>query len=215
LIEPVYLEAPPDSGRTQPWPMLGPPCIRSWVPARMKRWMLARGLNDVTLETVVDFDSFFRTHFERVARAAALVVRDPWTGQELAQEAFARLFERWGDMDSEDHARNFAYQVAINLARSHMRKHVRVSLFGLRRSEEPWGADAASRSDDWLQVADALRALSPRQRACVVLVDYADMDTAGAARVLGMGAGTVRVHLMRGRRALRESLGLPAKEEPR
>jgi DNA-directed RNA polymerase specialized sigma24 family protein len=44
-------------------------------------------------------------------------------------------------------------------------------------------------------------------------VDYADMDATGAARVLGMGAGTVRVHLMRGRRALRERLGVAAREE--
>jgi DNA-directed RNA polymerase specialized sigma24 family protein len=33
-----------------------------------------------------DFDSFFRTYFTGVARAAALVARDPSTGQDLAQE---------------------------------------------------------------------------------------------------------------------------------
>ena len=65
----------------------------------------------------------------------------------------------------------------------------------------------AARSDDWLQVAGALRTLSPRQRTCVVLVDYADMDASGAARVLGMKAGTVRVHLMRGRRAMAARIG--------
>ena len=182
--------------------------------ARAYEWlMLALGVDDERVETKTDFDTFFRAHFERVARAAALVARDPGTGQDLAQEAFARLFERWSDMNSEDHARNFAYKVAINLAKSHLRKHLRVSFTGLRRSDEPEGANAASRSDDWLQVADALRSLSPRQRACVVLVDYADMDASGAARVLGMGAGTVRVHLMRGRRALRERLGVAAREE--
>jgi RNA polymerase sigma factor (sigma-70 family) len=176
--------------------------------------MLALGVNHERLQTRTDFPAFFRTHFERVARAAALVARDPGTGQDLAQEAFARLFERWSDMASDDHARNFAYRVAINLAKSHLRKHLRVSFTGLRRSDEPESDDAASRSDDWLQVVDALRSLSPRQRACVVLVDYADMDASDAARVLGMGAGTVRVHLMRGRRALRERLGEPAREEP-
>ena len=54
----------------------------------------------------------------------------------------------------------------------------------------------------------ALGSLSSRQRACVVLVDYVDMDSAGAAAVLGMSAGTVRVHLMRGRRVLRANLGV-------
>jgi hypothetical protein len=32
------------------------------------------------------------------------------SGQDLAQEAYARLFERWSDMESENHARNFAYK---------------------------------------------------------------------------------------------------------
>jgi RNA polymerase sigma-70 factor (ECF subfamily) len=159
-----------------------------------------------------DFDSFFREHFSGVARAAALVARDPSTGQDLAQEAFARLYQRWHDMASADHARNFVYRVAINLARSHLRKHLRLSRFGSAHSDEPATADPSTRSDDWLVIADALSTLSPRQRACVVMVDYVDMDAASAAKALGMGAGTVRVHLMRGRRALRESLSLPKEE---
>jgi RNA polymerase sigma-70 factor (ECF subfamily) len=160
-----------------------------------------------------DFDSFFRSQFERVARSAALVTRDAGAGQELAQEAFIRLFERWGEMESEAHARNFVYKVAINLARSHLRKYRRVLPYGLRTPDEQRSPGASKRSDDWLQVSQALGALSPRQRACVVLVDYADMDSLGAARVLGMSAETVRIHLMRGRRALREILGLTPKED--
>jgi DNA-directed RNA polymerase specialized sigma24 family protein len=61
-------------------------------------------------------------------------------------------------------------------------------------------------------VVDALGELSPRQRACVVLVDYADLDAAGAAAALGMAEATVRVHLMRGRRALRTMLSIPDQE---
>ena len=63
-------------------------------------------------------------------------------------------------------------------------------------------------------MSEALGALSPRQRACVILVDYADMDAAGAADILGMSAATVRVHLMRGRRALQERLVLARSESP-
>ena len=160
-----------------------------------------------------DFDGFFRVQFPGVARAAALVARDIGAGQDAAQEAFARLFTRWHDMESPDHARNFAYRVAINLARSHLRKHARVSLFGLKRSEQAT-RDPNEHTVAWLEMSEALAGLTPRQRACVVLIDYADLDAASAARILGMGTGTVRVHLMRGRRALRERLGLEPKEAP-
>lgn len=163
-------------------------------------------------EASVEFDLFFRAHFPEVSRAAALVARDPDAGQDAAQEAFTRLFLRWSEMESMEHARNFAYKVATNLARSHVRRHLRLSLFGLRGPTEPARPDPAAISVDWIVVTEALGALSARQRACVVLVDYADMDAESAARVLGTRAGTVRVHLMRGRRALREHLGLVSKE---
>ncbi len=171
------------------------------------------GVEEDPVELRMDFDPFFHAHFEKVARAGALVIRDAAAGQDLAQEAFTRLLERWGDMVSNDHARNFVYKVAINLARSHLRKHGRVFLYGLHRPDPPRGTSPMDSSDAWFGMIDALGALSPRQRSCVVLVDYADMDSAAAAGILGMSAGTVRVHLMRGRRALREGLGLGETED--
>jgi RNA polymerase sigma factor (sigma-70 family) len=163
-----------------------------------------------------DFDSFFREHFAKLARAAALVVRDVSTGQDLAQEAFVRLHPRWSEMESLDHARNFLYRVAINLARSHLRKYLRLSLIGFWRHEERNPVpDATTRTDDWLQVAQALDGLSSRQRACVVMIDYVDMEPAEAGRILGIRPETVRVHLMRGRRALKEQLAGTSVEEER
>lgn len=159
------------------------------------------------------FDPFFRDQFERVARAAALVTRDIGAGQELAQEAFIRALDRWGTMESDAHARNFVYAVALNLARSHLRKHARVRTFGLRGPEGVGREDPSDASDDWLEMVAAMSALSPRQRACVVLVDYVDMEPVRVAGILGMSAATVRVHLMRGRRSLRERLDMAPGED--
>lgn len=171
------------------------------------------GLGTASTETglALEFDTFFRETFAGVARAAALVARDQGTGQELAQEAFFRLYERWSEMRSEEHARRFAYRVAINLARSHLRKHLRVRLSGL----DPPGDRSAPSPEEWLDVADALAALSGRQRATVVLVDYVGMQASEAGAVLGISPATVRAHLMRARRALRARLGLEQQETKR
>jgi RNA polymerase sigma factor (sigma-70 family) len=153
-----------------------------------------------------DFDDFFSETFAGVSRAAALVARDRGTGQDLAQEAFFRLYERWREMESAEHARRFVYRVVINLARSHLRKHVRVRLSGL----EP--RDRNTRmppTDAWVEMADALGHLSGRRRAAVVLVDYVGLDAGDAAAVMRISASTVRAHLMRGRRDLRHALTLP------
>ena len=174
---------------------------------------LTVGTESDTAEPLGDFDTFFLTNFERVARSAAFVAGDVGTGQDVAQEAFTRLLERWQTMASEDHARNFAYRVAVNLARSHLRKHLRVSLYGLHRREERSPSDDSDPSDDWIDIAQALTELPRRQRACVVLVDYADMDAGTVAKILGVSPSTVRVHVMRGRRALRLSFGLGLEEE--
>ena len=149
------------------------------------------------------FEPFFRSTFVPVARAAALVARDAGVGQELAQEAFFRAHERWARFETEEHARRFAYRVAINLARSHLRKHVRVTLAGLVPVDRPSRLET---TDAWISVVSALARLSPRQRAAVVLVDYVGMASPEAAKVLGVAPGTVRAHLMRGRAALRERL---------
>ncbi len=161
----------------------------------------------VVVPATLDFDDCFRDLFPGVARAAALVARDPHLGPDIAQEAFARLYERWERIESRDHARNFAYRVAVNLARSHLRRRI-AAPFGLTgpEREEP---DSTGSSAAWLDAVDALGHLSPKQRACIVLVDYADLDAASTSVILGMAEATVRVHLLRGRRALRARLDLP------
>ena len=52
----------------------------------------------------------------------------------------------------------------------------------------------------------ALGALSERQRASVVLHDGAGYPAREVARIVGSTEAAVRVHLMRGRRRLRELL---------
>lgn len=157
------------------------------------------------------FDAFFSANFASVARASALVAGDPATGQDLAQEAFLRLFQRWDAMRSIEHSRNFVYKVAINLARSHRRKHLRLVPSGLHHADRV--ADDAGLPGEWWDVARALQELSPRQRACVVLVDLVGMDSGEVARTLSISANTVRVHVMRGRDALRAQLAMEERDE--
>jgi RNA polymerase sigma factor (sigma-70 family) len=170
------------------------------------------------------FDPFFRAWFPAVARSAALVARDRDAGPDLAQEAFARVYERWTGLASVDHARNLAFRAAINLAKTHRTRSIRSSPAGLDAGLGSGGPSSAPRAagtdpsdhesatTERLTVLDALGALSARQRACVVLVDYADLETSVAASLLGTAEATVRVHLRRGRAKLRERL-TPSPEE--
>jgi len=59
-------------------------------------------------------------------------------------------------------------------------------------SVAPDPADEVSSRDAMLS---ALRGLSPRQRACVVLRFYEDLPVASVAKVLGVSEGTVKRYL--------------------
>ena len=60
----------------------------------------------------------------------------------------------------------------------------------------------------------ALAALSPKQRAVVVLRYYEDMTEAQIAEVMGCSPGAVKSHASRGLRNLLERLGGPAYLKP-
>lgn len=57
------------------------------------------------------------------------------------------------------------------------------------------------------ELVEALRQLSPRQRASVVLHHAAGYPVREVAAILGSTPAAVKVHLKRGRDRLRESLG--------
>lgn len=77
----------------------------------------------------------------------------------------------------------------------------------------PDPATALERSDAAHRLRDALARLAERQRAVLHLVFYQDLSVQEAAVVLGISVGTARVHYERGKRRLRNLLGI-AEEHP-
>ena len=68
---------------------------------------------------------------------------------------------------------------------------------------------------DRLAVDEALQAIAPDFRACVVLRDLCDLDYAEIAEVLDLRPGTVRSRISRGRSALAQVLGGGGADPPR
>ena len=74
-----------------------------------------------------------------------------------------------------------------------------------RRGQE---VDVAIPPPELAGLTDALRQLSPNQRAAIVLRHVMDLDVPEIADRMGIAQPTVRVHLHRGRKRLRELLGV-------
>ncbi|HET9671655.1 MAG TPA: sigma-70 family RNA polymerase sigma factor [Actinomycetota bacterium] len=153
------------------------------------------------------FEAFYAAHLPRVVRACALVLLDRAESEDVAAEAFARLWSHWGRIHGEDHAGGYVFTTAMRLCSKRRRRAAREVVGAVPERGAPAG-DPTDRG----AVIDALRTLPLRQRQSVVLRDWAGFPTQEVARILGAKESTVRVHLARGRAALRERLTVEERE---
>lgn len=116
--------------------------------------------------------------------------------EDAIAEAFARAIERGGRVRDPI---AYVYRVAFRVATQELKRESRHSDLVERAIRETPGE-----LEDLMR---ALRALSPNQRAAVILRYEADLSTAEVAKRMGMSSATVRVHIHRGRKKLRTLLG--------
>jgi RNA polymerase sigma-70 factor (ECF subfamily) len=150
---------------------------------------------------VTAFEAFFELERAKLYGALVLLTRDRHEAEELMQDAFLRLLERWDRVASMDDPSGYLYRTALNLFRSR-RRRIAVALRRVAHSGHARDDLAAVEEND--VAVRALAALTPRQRAAVVLVDVLGFTSEEAAGPLGVKASTVRVLLSRGRAALRK-----------
>jgi RNA polymerase sigma factor (sigma-70 family) len=150
------------------------------------------------------FDEFFDANFEALARWAALMVRDRAVGEEVAQDAMIRVFLAWDDLETPDHALNYAYKSALHLSgRITRRVAMHLRILPLLRDDRHDEAEGASVRMDALR---ALGRLSTKERATVLLVDFMGYPPGHAAEIVQLSAGATRVTLHRARGKLRRLL---------
>jgi RNA polymerase sigma factor (sigma-70 family) len=152
----------------------------------------------------VDFESFFRAEYRSLCQALVLLVGDAFEAEEIAQETMTRVLERWDRVGAMDSPAGYAYRTALNLQRKRIR---RLAVRARRRFAPVPVADIGPAASDRHDVRRALKELPVGLRAALILVDWLDMDSEQAGRVLEIKPGSVRVRLHRARSALRDALG--------
>ena len=152
----------------------------------------------------LDFESFFRAEYPSLCQALVLLVGDPLEAEEIAQDTMTRVLERWDRVGVMDSPAGYAYRTALNLQRKRIR---RLAVRARRRFAPVPVADIGAAASDRHDVRRALQRLPDGLRTALILVDWLDMDTEEAGRVLEIKPASVRVRLHRARSALRDALG--------
>ena len=147
-------------------------------------------------ETGPDLGELYRAESARLWRAVFAYSQDRALTDDAVAEAFAQCLRR-GDAVRDPRA--WVWSAAFRLAAGSLMD---------RRMTGPL-EDAAVTDpvpEDPTRLLAALRALPANQRAALVLRFYAGYGTDEIARMLGIGRATVRVHISRGRKRLRQLL---------
>ncbi len=153
----------------------------------------------MTLETgVTDFDQFCGATARRVVRHAYALTGNLADAQDVAQEAFARAWQRWDSVRACESPEAWVRRVATNLATSRLRRDrtARAAAHQLVASDVP------EISPDTVALVAALRTLPERQRVVLVLHYLADLPVGQVAVELGCSIGSVKAWLSPGRMAL-------------
>lgn len=152
------------------------------------------------------FADLYAAHRDRAVRLAHLLVSDPHQAEDVAAEAFAKVYRRWCKGGIDD-LPAYLRRAVVNEANSGLRRRYRDRGEGRRvtgddRGQRTTEDRAADRDAMW----QALGRLPDRQRAAVVLRYYEDLSEAATAEVLGISTGTVKSLTSRGLRRLEREL---------
>jgi RNA polymerase sigma-70 factor (ECF subfamily) len=149
-----------------------------------------------------EYDWYFRACFAPVSRTVFLIVRDRCLAEDITQEALYRMLRHWRTVSRYEAPEAWVRRVAIRIA---VREVQRAAA---RLVKERMGQPVVAEDDlPDPDLARAVAALAPMQRAAVVLYYWEDRPVAEIARVLEVSESTVKQHLHRARHRLAELLG--------
>jgi RNA polymerase sigma-70 factor (sigma-E family) len=149
-------------------------------------------------------EELYRAHAPDALRLAYLLTGDRGLAEDLAQDAFVKVFGRFHDLRNRDAFWWYLRRTIVNLSRSHFRRR-RVERAWLERQhvdEARIDPDVGERE----RLRGALQLLRPEQRAAIVLRYFEDLSEADTAQVLGVAVGTVKSMVSRGMERLRKEL---------
>lgn len=150
-------------------------------------------------------ETFTRWAGERqlaLLRTAVLLTGDHHRAEDLVQDALTKVAVRWRRL-RDGNPEAYARQVIVRDNISWWRKHRREQVADVPDRTDT--VDGYAAADTRRAVADALAALTPRQRAVVVLRYYDDLSERETADVLGVSVGTVKSQTHLSLRRLREA----------
>jgi RNA polymerase sigma factor (sigma-70 family) len=160
-----------------------------------------------------DFEQIFRTHQERVLRAAYRVTGNLSDAEDVLQTVFLRLLRQRHELDSVGDVGNYLYRAGLNAGLDVVRSrkytaNVPIESHDTHVSTDPaWDPERSQSSTEireWLRRAVAQ--MHPTAAEMFVLRYFEGYENSEIARIMQTSEGTVAVTLHRTRARLQQEI---------
>lgn len=148
----------------------------------------------------VTFGEFFEAERDRLFRFLCVITGSRHEAEDLAQEAFVKVWERWDRVGEMEDPAGYLHRTAMNTFRNRYRRTLTAMRRAIGAAPPP---DLYEAVEDRQVVTRALASLTPRQRAALVLTEALGYGADDAGRMLGIKGSTVRALNFQARSALR------------
>lgn len=163
------------------------------------------------------FRELVERHQTRVFSIAFRIIGESGAAEEVAQDVFLELHRTLRRLDSEDHVTAWLRRVACHRATDALRRRAARADGAAEQYED--GMALRPRVPEFLplmnRVEQLLLTLPPAQRAVMLLRYQEDLEPEDIAIEMGMPLSTVRSHLHRALKMLREKVQRTLKEYSR
>jgi RNA polymerase sigma-70 factor, ECF subfamily len=164
----------------------------------------AAGTEICATYTWSSFEDFFNQESPILFRRLCLITGNRHEAEDVMQDAFLRVYERWDRVRDMGDPTGYLYRTAFNVFRRRAR---RAALAVRRTLRLAPSTDEFAAADAKHVISQALGQLTARQRAALVLTEILGHTSEEAGRLLGIRSGTVRALASQGRAAMKRALG--------
>ena len=161
------------------------------------------------------FRYLIREYQHMAFTVAMSIVKDEFTAEEVAQEAFIKAYENLGKFKFQSKFSTWLYRIVVNLAFRQLKKQKRqeenyFSAANENFSDEPDGFDSLNRTDRIYYINKVLNILSPKESLALRLFYLDENSIEEVNDITGWSKSNTKVILHRARknfyRALNEML---------
>lgn len=163
---------------------------------------------DARTSSAHSFEEVFKTSYPRLVSQLLVVTSNPADAEEVVQEAFARLWQRWRRVREFENVESWIRRVALNEAISRYRRQARRG-FGRNTQHAAVPEIAAPDANTAIlgtSVLKALRGIPVQQRSALFYRYVMDLSIDDIAKEMCTKPGTVKSWLSRGRALLQQEL---------